>query len=321
LAERWKFKLLRNFNQADRIYDELFNAGVYVNDEREEWRADGKSCNYQLCPQAGPINTKLSEAKIHKLLETSFRLKLKKDFTSANHFHTQLLEAGAYIDQDNKQWRGDGIKHNYQLSALAGPIKSTLSHDEIHELLAKRWRCKVSQDFDNADSIYFELLYGGIFVDDETMEWRADGIYHIYRQSPDSAPFASPLSEEEIHNFLGKRLRHKKKRDFLKADRIYEHLKEANVYVDDRIKEWRADGIKYPFLLHAYRLSPEAGEFNATLSIVEIHRLLGERWQSKLSRDFDKADLILETLNGAGVFVHEWKKEWRADGVDFPKGM
>jgi hypothetical protein len=41
LAERLQCKMVRNFQEADAIKDDLKRAGVHVHDGRKEWRADG----------------------------------------------------------------------------------------------------------------------------------------------------------------------------------------------------------------------------------------------------------------------------------------
>jgi cysteinyl-tRNA synthetase len=46
----------------------------------------------------------------------------------------------------------------------------------------------------------------------------------------------------------------------------------------------------------------------------EIHELIAERLQCKMSRDFNTADAIQADLIAAGVYVHDGLKEWRADG-------
>jgi cysteinyl-tRNA synthetase len=247
LLESWQAKLAQEYNKADRVSNELFNAGVYVNDKTEEWRGDGISCNYQLIPGAGPIseNCPLDTKQIHRMLEESFRLRLHQDFDKANQIHDQLFHAGIFIDQDNNQWRGDGIMHRYNISPIAGPNTSLLEETNIHKLIADRWRYKVLQQFENADRIFVDIYDSGVYVDDEAMEWRADGIYHIYRYTNDAGPNVSTLSDDEIHKLLGKRMRYRKFKSFMKADQVLHYLKDAKIYVDDKKKEWRADGVTY----------------------------------------------------------------------------
>jgi hypothetical protein len=71
---------------------------------------------------------------------------------------------------------------------------------------------------------------------------------------------------------------------------------------------------------HDYMLSREAGPSTSDMSDDEIHELIAERMQSKMSRDFDNADRIKDILSDAGVFIDDRAREWRADGVRFASG-
>jgi hypothetical protein len=52
----------------------------------------------------------------------------------------------------------------------------SISELEIHELIRKRVEFRKSKDFSNADLIYGVLRRAGVFVDDATRQWRADGL-------------------------------------------------------------------------------------------------------------------------------------------------
>ena len=247
LSELWQLKLSRLFDKADLVFDDLFNAGVYLNDKKAIWRADGKSCNFNVIPGAGPFNMDgtIDEGQMHRMLEDSYRLRLRQGFIEANRIQDELLAAGIFLDLNKNLYRADGIMHNYKKFPISGPSTSLIVENDVHRLLAERLRCKTSQDFASADRIFDELYDYGVFVDDETMEWRADGIYHAYRLTPDAGPIISTLPMEEIHTLIGKRVRHKKFKDFAKADLILNYLKGAKVYLDDKKREWRADGVNY----------------------------------------------------------------------------
>lgn len=68
---------------------------------------------------------------------------------------------------------------------------------------------------------------------------------------------------------------------------------------------------------HDYQLAPDAGPISASFTEDQIHELLALRLQSKLSRSFEKADRIQQELASAGVYVHDARKIWRADGELF----
>jgi cysteinyl-tRNA synthetase len=68
---------------------------------------------------------------------------------------------------------------------------------------------------------------------------------------------------------------------------------------------------------HDYLLSPDAGPLAVDISESEIHALIAARLRAKMSRNFDQADQIQAELTDAGVYIHDGRKEWRADGTMF----
>jgi cysteinyl-tRNA synthetase len=68
---------------------------------------------------------------------------------------------------------------------------------------------------------------------------------------------------------------------------------------------------------HDYEVSREAGPITSSLQEQDIHDMLAQRLQAKMSRNFDTADRIQTDLIEAGVYVHDGMKEWRADGIPF----
>ena len=54
-------------------------------------------------------------------------------------------------------------------------------------------------------------------------------------------------------------------------------------------------------------------------TLLQVHQLLRQRLECKLSRDFSKADKLLEALGGLGVSVADRQRQWRADGISFER--
>ena len=67
---------------------------------------------------------------------------------------------------------------------------------------------------------------------------------------------------------------------------------------------------------HNYILEPNAGPIQPKCRLTEdqIHTLIYKRQSSKRQREFDVADKILAALNLEGVYLHDKRGEWRADG-------
>ncbi len=68
---------------------------------------------------------------------------------------------------------------------------------------------------------------------------------------------------------------------------------------------------------HDYEMAPDAGAIAVDVSESEIHEMIAARLRAKMSRNFDEADEIQAQLTDAGVYVHDARKEWRADGIMF----
>ena len=67
---------------------------------------------------------------------------------------------------------------------------------------------------------------------------------------------------------------------------------------------------------HGYSPEPDAGPVAPECRFTEsqIHTLLLKRRQCQRLRMYKEADLILSGLNKGGVYVHDKRREWRADG-------
>ncbi len=164
-----------------------------------------------------------------------------------------------------------------------------------------------------------------------------------FKYTRDTSRDSSNVDESVIYDLLEQRSNAKRARDFDTADAIREDLlHNYSVGVDDRSKTWRSgcstsgSGMRFGGggrgggggrrgrrqrdfgpNGHDYEMSPDAGPNTSSLSVEEIHGLLAERLQAKMSRNFNVADSIQMDLIDAGVFVHDGMKEWRSDGVAF----
>lgn len=67
---------------------------------------------------------------------------------------------------------------------------------------------------------------------------------------------------------------------------------------------------------HGYILEPNAGPMHPKCRLTEnqIHILISKRQRCKNKRQYADADKILVALNQCGVYLHDKRKEWRADG-------
>jgi cysteinyl-tRNA synthetase len=215
---------------------------------------------------------------------------------------TLLLKHGVRVSDKDKMWRSG--------CSASGS--------------GQRWgsgRSSSSRDRPGTSSSQ-ERLYSG--------SSRAEAMFknhgHNYKLEFGAGPNVSKLDDHVIHQILTERHQHRINREFAEADRITEYLNAAGVSVNDRTREWRADGrgrLDRGFGPmsgthgHDYEVAPDAGPNKSKLDEREIHALLAARLKCKLFRDFAGADEIQTELHAAGVYIHDKQRIWRADGVGF----
>jgi hypothetical protein len=152
----------------------------------------------------------------------------------------------------------------------------------------------------------------------------------------DTSRDTSRVDVAAVEDLIAQRAQARKNRDFDLADNLRMQLLENySVGVFDKDLTWRTgcstsgSGMRVGAFKsspkrrefgpngHDYDLCPDAGPNTSNLNEDKIHELLADRLQAKMSRAFAEADRIQYVLIDAGVFVHDGRKEWRADGVPF----
>jgi hypothetical protein len=203
IEERNDARLEHNFVRSDAIRDELKKIhGVYLNDRERTWGANTSVAagylgnlsrmtrqfgpnghDYQLCEDAGPPISPLSEDEIHNLIAERLWCRLKGEFVRADEIKVELVAKDVAIDDLKKVWRADGVgfgrstklKHTYTYAPDAGPSQADLTDEEVVALLAKRQKYRYKNEFEAADFIGIDLSDAGVQIDDKNRLWRADG--------------------------------------------------------------------------------------------------------------------------------------------------
>lgn len=170
---------------------------------------------------------------------------------------------------------------------------------------------------------------------------------HDYVLSADAGPNASPYDEDEIHVHIAERLQAKLVHDFAKADKIQAQLMDAGVFMQDRRKEWRADGQAYANDYAKPRNGygggsrgngggygggggsrdrtsnrsqgrgayVQAARSPPTEFVKEIQALVEERSEAKRTRNFEHADDIRDDLKSIyNVHVDDKLRQWQVGG-------
>lgn len=200
--------------------------------------------------------------------------------------------------------------HDYQQStvdSIATSNNSMFTESDIHILLANRLQAKFDRDFPTADAIQMELINGGVYIQDELREWRADGVPYEsngsaatggrkkndntrnmqYTKSPHSSSHTKELQQTTINDDLVNKLVHERAkfkftRQYDKADLVREGLRtKFNVIIDDRLRQWSVGG-------------DFGSEHNAVRESME---LLGSRGYIKSSSSLSAADYGVKRNN------------------------
>jgi cysteinyl-tRNA synthetase len=290
--------------------------------------------DYSMSPDAGPISAEISEAEIDDLIASRLQAKMSRDFDTADRIQSVLTNAGVYVHDGLKEWRADGImfgdyangdrpgrESGSRRSEREAPYAQSpysigidvLEPDQIvriETMVSRRAGAKQSRNFRTADSIRNELRDEfNVFIDDRLRQWTVGGDFgpnspgnqdkmRPWSMSVHSEPVTDESLVPEVLAELERRNEAKMVRNFDLADEIRELLlKQYNVAVDDRLREWSIGG---DFGLKSKK---SAGPFvrrgGGDLTSDEeadIAEMVEERDRAKKNRDFDTADEIRDIL-------------------------
>ena len=165
---------------------------------------------------------------------------------------------------------------------------SQVNEAVVHQLITDRLNARKTGQFDQADNIR-DILFNdhGVTVWDKDLIWKSGATTtsnNNYNNNNRGNPRNNYNNNNDNNNQRGGKTR--------------------------RQTSFGPNG-------HDYELSYEAGPNQSNLNEPDIHRKIADRLQCKMSRDFQGADNIQDELISAGVYVHDGRKEWRADGQGF----
>jgi len=234
--------------------------------------------------------------------------------------------------------------HDYNVCTEAGPISSDMAEPTIHNKVAERLVAKMNRDFEAADRIQLELAEEGVFINDRTKEWRADGVRFVdpsegrrapadrnrpYVQSGHSLPLSNDAKYtlERIAQLVSERSQCKQGNDFRKADSIRDALEKAcNVVIDDRVREWSIGGSfgKDSDIKRAHSIALKARDYarsSASLDLPdgvteeEVQVRVDARATARTKREYRQSDVMRdEILEKFGVTIHDTIKMWSVGG-------
>jgi len=257
-------------------------------------------------------------------------------------------------DGRGDDWGGDrprrdgGSRHDYVRDTSADA--SAVDAVAVDALLSERLSYRKRGDFDAADDLRDRLQSEhAVSVNDRKKTWGTGSPYssggrsnspgrgprrphrdfgpngHDYAPAPAAGPSSTAMSEAEVHAAIAERLVAKLRRDFGTADRLQFELAGAGVFMDDRNKLWRADGV--PFnesgagdrpqsdRNRPYAQSRHSGELPEGADRAEVERRVAERDGCKKGGEYRAADALRdELLDTYGVVVDDRIREWSVGG-------
>lgn len=183
LALRLKYKMSRNFYEADDIKDNLYKNGVSIHDGFKQWRADGEEWGnpekqsrkreYTFRKRSG--DPSLPQEQMDEIIgQVTLRADAKKaaDFNLADSIKTYLAERySVVVDDSHYEW--SFMSDSYSLSLISDPLPEdnvlkTLIEDKVYD----RAQAKVEKNYVVADAIRDELLQVfNVTIDDRMKEY------------------------------------------------------------------------------------------------------------------------------------------------------
>lgn len=138
---------------------------------------------------------------------------------------------------------------------------------------------------------------------------------HGYKLAADAGPIlpSCPLTEFQIHKVLAVRKRYQRSQHYEKADHLLQGLIQAGVFVHDKRKEWRADGLKSFGQSAASKYSRRGANLEdvSEETLQEISAMVEARSRAKKQRDFVQCDeLEAKLTHRFKVQLDDKRREW-----------
>jgi cysteinyl-tRNA synthetase len=263
--ERAEAKKTRSYDVADEIREELkrdFN--VEIDDKSRQWSVGGgfgmpdrgmdrrdRFPPYEMSP-----SSEVSEdaGTIQGLVEQREAARKDRDYDTADDIKDELRDSyNVVVDDKRRQWSIGGEFRGGELRGSApatfadyvrrgGGVLTEEIEAVILSLIDERNDAKRDKNFGLADSIRDRLTEEfKVRVDDRSREWMV--VSDEYVMAEDSMQFTDPETKAYVEGKIKERALAKLRKDYDAADDIRSELgDEFQVFLDDRVKEWRYEG-------------------------------------------------------------------------------
>ena len=324
----------RDFFTADSIRDQLREMGVSLWDRDQVWTTGGKPPPRRDRPEQ-PNNFYRSTQRRAARYEPPGRYDEDYGFDGrvGRYAEPGDRRRGNRPGQDTKQltrWNEWG--HDYDRAD--DDASTTLDGGallKVNEILRTRLRAKFDRQYERADELLDELNNEfGVDVNDGFKQWRADGQPFIRRHKRVGRTDLR-VDTATVEELIMRRQDARRDRDYRTADDILAELLETHgVVLDDSQWSWRVTGGRHDgqygeggrYGRQRGRERARKGEHDYTREMGDaekltadqrkhIDKLLAERMQLKMSRNFEEADKLQAELRREGVEVDDRERTWR----------
>jgi cysteinyl-tRNA synthetase len=170
LTDRQKAKRKKQYDIYNDISAELNANGVWLNELKRTWAADGRRHDFERVQGSGPNASQLSIEMMHALLSKIKDAQTSSSMEKPSSAEAALFQANVFVDTASLCYRNDGIMHNYTCNSVAN--NSGLSVDEINDRIAMYLQAKSANNYDKAIKTRGELIEAGVVLDDSSRTWR-----------------------------------------------------------------------------------------------------------------------------------------------------
>jgi cysteinyl-tRNA synthetase len=262
VAQRSKAKKTRDFSTADAIRDELMEDYNVAIDDRQKLWSIGGDFGFDMSEQQrardpfmmAPASECPDNANyIQSQVEAREQARKDRNFALADDIRDDLMDNyNVMVDDKLRQWAVGGM-FGGKISSVGpgdpyvrrgGGELSQEEEDRIHAMIRERNDAKRDKDFGKADRIRDALGEDyAVRVDDRSREWMVVSDDYVMSSPVSSSPPMEASLKAFITRKISERSVAKLNKEYDIADAIRDELyEEYNVYIDDRVREWRVEG-------------------------------------------------------------------------------
>jgi cysteinyl-tRNA synthetase len=213
--------------------------------------------------------------------------------------------------------------HDYEAEAAEDGALPSASLDEetvsrIDALLAQRLEARISRNFNKADDLKSQLMSLRVKINDRARTWSYlppkdyGPLGHDYTRPVEDETFFDEETLGRINVMLKERLEAREAAKYDIADAIKEELGDLGIFINEKLRAWRADGLAFPTHVRIDSDGDDDPELSAALDEDVVMAMLSERAELRRDGRYDEADEVVESLREQyNVILDDKRGTWR----------